>query len=144
MLKVATLEDITKVAELAVALWPDNDIVALADEMKEIIAQKDSIIVLAFNEQEAIGFAQCQIRNDYVEGTSTSPVGYLEGVYVKDAFRKQGLARKLIAKCEKWAKGQGCSEFASDCELHNEESLAMHIRLGFIEANRIICFTKKL
>lgn len=144
MLKVATLEDITTVAELAVALWPNNDIVALADEMKEIIAQKDSIIVLAFNEQEAIGFAQCQIRNDYVEGTSTSPVGYLEGVYVKDAFRKQGLARKLIAKCEQWAKGQGCSEFASDCELHNEESLAMHIRLGFIEANRIICFTKTL
>ncbi|MEK4424242.1 aminoglycoside 6'-N-acetyltransferase [Solibacillus sp. FSL K6-1523] len=144
MLKKATLEDITTVAELAVALWPDNDMAELAEEMKTIIMQSDAMIMLAYNERKAIGFAQCQIRNDYVEGTSTSPVGYLEGVYVKDAFRKQGLARKLIVACEQWAKGQGCSEFASDCELHNEESLAMHIRLGFIEANRIICFTKQL
>lgn len=144
MLKKATLEDITAVAELAVALWPDNDIAELAEEMKIIIMQSGAMIMLAFNEREAIGFAQCQIRNDYVEGTATSPVGYLEGVYVKDAFRKQGLARELIAACEQWAKTQGCKEFASDCELYNEESLAMHIRLGFTEANRIICFTKKI
>ncbi|MEG0471697.1 MAG: GNAT family N-acetyltransferase [Solibacillus sp.] len=144
MLKKATIDDVLVVAELALALWPDNDIAELADEMKTKIMKSDAIIILSFNEQEAIGFAQCQIRNDYVEGTNTSPVGYLEGVYVKDAFRKKGLARELIATCEQWVKTQGCSEFASDCELHNEESLAMHIRLGFTEANRIICFTKKL
>ncbi|ATP39174.1 GNAT family N-acetyltransferase [Solibacillus sp. R5-41] len=144
MLKKATIEDITTVAQLAMALWPDNEVVTLADEMKNIIVQPDAVIFLAFSEHEEIGFAQCQIRHDYVEGTATSPVGYLEGVYVKDAYRQKGVARELIATCEQWAKTQGCKEFASDCELHNEESLAMHIRLGFIEANRIICFTKTL
>ena len=39
---------------------------------------------------------------------------------------------------------RSCREFASDCELSNLESLAFHLRLGFVEANRIICFTKKL
>ena len=34
-----------------------------------------------------IGFAQCTLRNDYVEGSSSSPVGYLEGIYVKDEYR---------------------------------------------------------
>lgn len=144
MLKEATLGDITTIAKLAMSLWPDNDMAELSEEMKTIIMQEDAMIMLAYNEQDAIGFAQCQLRYDYVEGTATSPVGYLEGVYVKDAFRKQGRARELIAACEQWAKIQGCHEFASDCELHNEESLAMHIHLGFIEANRIICFTKKL
>ena len=144
MFKKATLDDVPTVTKLALELWPDNEIEPLANEMEVIIAQSDATIILAYNEQQAIGFAQCQIRNDYVEGTNTSPVGYLEGVYVKEDYRQQGLARELIATCEQWAKAQGCSEFASDCELHNEESLAMHIRLGFIEANRIICFTKQL
>lgn len=32
----------------------------------------------------------------------------------------------------------------SDCELDNEKSLRFHKKLGFQEANRIICFTKPL
>lgn len=99
---------------------------------------------LAFADGEAIGFAQCQLRHDYVEGTETSPVGYLEGIFVKEEFRKQGLAKKLLKECENWAALQGCTEFASDCELTNTTSFAFHKKLGFEEANRIICFTKKL
>jgi aminoglycoside 6'-N-acetyltransferase I len=49
-----------------------------------------------------------------------------------------------LKHCEQWAKEKGCSEFASDCELDNEVSRQFHINLGFNEANRIICFTKKL
>ena len=30
------------------------------------------------------GFAQCQLRRDYVEGTKTSPVGYPEGIFVAE------------------------------------------------------------
>ena len=91
-----------------------------------------------------VGFAQCQLRHDYVEGTASSPVGYLEGIFVAPAYQKQGIARALLASCEKWAKEQGCVEFASDCELSNTNSLRFHLSMGFEEANRIICFTKTL
>ena len=91
-----------------------------------------------------VGFAQCQLRRDYVEGTESSPVGYLEGIYVVELWRKQGLAKALLAACEGWAKGKGCTEFASDCELDNTQSLQFHLKAGFREANRIICFTKKI
>ena len=91
-----------------------------------------------------MGFAQCQLRQDYVEGTESSPVGYLEGVFVEESHRNSGYARSLLAACEQWAREQGCSEFASDCELTNTQSLAFHLHCGFREANRIICFTKKL
>lgn len=67
-----------------------------------------------------------------MEGTISSPVGYLEGHFVKEEFRKQGFARKLIYACEKWSRDKECREFASDCELDNEESLAMHEKLGFV------------
>ena len=45
---------------------------------------------------------------------------------------------------EKWAKDKHCSEFASDCELTNDDSRKFHIATGFTEANRIICFRKTI
>ncbi|MEG1296969.1 MAG: GNAT family N-acetyltransferase, partial [Niameybacter sp.] len=105
---------------------------------------KYASIFLCFDEEQTVGFAQCQLRQDYVEGTQTSPVGYLEGIYIKADYRKRGLAHRLLSACEEWAKLKGCSEFASDCELDNEDSLKFHLSTGFDEANRIICFNKKL
>ena len=46
--------------------------------------------------------------------------------------------------CENWAGEHGCTEFASDCELTNTTSLNFHLRLGFQEENRIICFKKMI
>jgi len=144
MLKQATLKEARITAELALLLWPDHSIEEFADDMQKYISSEDAAIFLAYYKDEAIGFAQCQLRNDYVEGTESNPVGYLEGLFIKESFRQQGYARLLVTHCEVWAKQKGCMEFASDCELHNEESLIMHLKLGFTEANRIICFTKKL
>src|SRR5699024_516934 len=125
-------------------LWPGHTLEAFIQDMEQLITEPDSAIILSYHDHKAIGFAQCQLRYDYVEGTSSSPVGYLEGLYVKEAFRKQAVAKNLVRFCEDWAKQKGCSEFASDCEWGNEESLAMHLKLVFQEANRVICFTKKL
>ena len=93
---------------------------------------------------EAAGFAQCQLRHDYVEGTETSPVGYLEGIYVREADRGKGIARRLLRACENWAKEQGCTEFASDCELTNIEGQGFHRAVGFEEANRIVAYVRKI
>ena len=71
---------------------------------------------------DTVGFAQCRLRNDYVEGTKSSPVGYLEGVYVVKLYRNRGYAKDLIAACERWAKDKGCSEFAGDCEEGNTKA----------------------
>lgn len=144
MMKVATLEEATEAANLALLLWPDHTLEELSQVMEQLISQPDAIVLLAFYDNVAIGFAQCELRYDYVEGTHSSPVGYLEGLFVKEDFRKQGFARKLVKRCEEWAKSKGCREFASDCELGNRESLAMHLNLGFSEANRIICFKKEI
>ena len=91
-----------------------------------------------------VGFAQCGLRRDYVEGTHTSPVGYLEGVFVQEEYRGRGVATALLRACEAWAGEKGCAEFASDCGLDNAASAVFHLRAGFAEAGRIICFTKRL
>jgi len=116
----------------------------LEAEFAALTASGEAACFLAWENDEAVGFAQCQLRRDYVEGTETSPVGYLEGIWIHPAHRHKGAARSLLSACEAWARSLGCTEFASDCELDNTQSLAFHLALGFQEANRIICFTKTL
>ena len=144
MIRKAEIKDLPILAELAYQLWPDHTVEEMRSEFADTIAKPDAAFFLAYSEETAVGFAQCQLRYDYVEGTDSSPVGYLEGICVAEEYRKQGVARELLAACETWAKEKGCTEFASDCELDNVQSLQFHLNVGFEEANRIICFTKKL
>ena len=144
MIRKAEIKDLAILAELACQLWPHHTVEGMRAEYGQIIEKPDAAFFLAFAQETAVGFAQCQLRCDYVEGTDSSPVGYLEGIYVAEAYRKQGVAKALLTACESWAKTKGCCEFASDCELTNTQSLQFHLRVGFEEANRIICFTKKL
>lgn len=142
-IRVATLEDAQKVAGLAIQMWKSHTLEELTQEFYDYMSKGNGIVFLAMADGCAVGFAQCGLRHDYVEGTDSSPVGYLEGIFVKEEYRKRGLARDMLVACQKWAKEQGCTEFASDCELDNEDSLKFHLKMGFKEANRIICFTKK-
>ena len=144
MIKEATPNQASAAAQLALLLWPGNDLHEFIQNMEDVITNPDSTVFLAFDDEKPVGFAQCQLRFDYVEGTQSSPVGYLEGLYVEESYRRQHFAQHLVQACEQWAKTIGCSEFASDCELSNADSLNVHLKLGFTVANRIICFTKKL
>ena len=144
MIRKANVSEASLVAKLAIQMWEDNTIEGLTEELAEIIASPESAVFLLYDGEKAIGFAQCQLRHDYVEGTDSSPVGYLEGIFVEAAHRSKGYAKELLKQCENWAKEMGCTEFASDCELENTGSLAFHLKMGFEEANRVICFTKRL
>lgn len=144
MIHQAQRKDLPSVTHLALQLWPDSDPSELETEFSDLLSAPDAALFLAYDSETPIAFAQCQLRHDYVEGTESSPVGYLEGIFVSESHRRRGYARLLLATCEVWAKNKGCREFASDCELTNEESLHFHLNTGFTEANRIICFTKQL
>ena len=144
MIRQATAADTVTAAALALQLWPGHTADALVQEFSALLADPECAVFLAFCGDLPVGFAQCQLRHDYVEGTDSSPVGYLEGIYVAEPYRHQGVAKRLLSACEIWAKGKGCTEFASDCELTNTESLQFHLKVGFAEANRIICFTKRI
>ena len=141
MIRNARISDLDSLTDLALKLWPDHEREELKLDLAGTLKKADAAFFLA---EDSSGFAQCQLRYDYVEGTENSPVGYLEGIFVEESCRRKGLAKELLAACESWAKEQGCREFASDCALTNAQSLRFHLSLGFEEANRIICFTKKL
>ncbi len=144
MIKRAKAEDTEMLAALALQMWTEHNSEEMTEEFRELLKSDEAACFIKYEDEKPIGFAQCQLRHDYVEGTESSPVGYLEGILIADGYRKKGYASELLSECEKWAKEKGCSEFASDCELDNTDSLRFHMALGFEEANRIICFRKDI
>lgn len=131
-------------ALLALLLWPHHSFENLFQDFFQLLQKENAAIFLCFSDEKPVGFAQCQLRFDYVEGTHNSPVGYLEGIFVRESQRGKGIATALLNSCERWAKEKGCLEFASDCEIDNVSSEQFHLQTGFSLANRIICFVKTL
>ena len=143
-IKRAGIEDAEVLAELAIQLWPGQAPEDLEAEFRELARNDEAACFIKYVDDKPIAFAHCQLRHDYVEGAESSPVGYLEGIFVLEGYRKKGFAAELLSECEQWAKEKGCTEFASDCELDNIDSFRFHMAMGFEEANRIICFRKDL
>jgi aminoglycoside 6'-N-acetyltransferase I len=132
--------------QMRVALWAD----ATADDhrayMAISLAQPERFLQLMMYDEnhQPIGFIEGSIRGDYVNGTETSPVGFVEGVYVVTAWRRKGVARQLFAAIGDWARARGCRELASDALLANEASQRAHRALGFEETERVVYFRRML
>lgn len=130
---------------LANKLWQDNNKEELLDEFKELLEGENEEVFMYFLEGYGyIGFIQLSLRYDYVEGSCSTPVAYIEGIYVDKPFRRKGIALELVKFAEEWGKDRECKELASDCELDNNLSIDFHNRVGFNEVNRLVCFVKSI
>lgn len=93
---------------------------------------------------ESVGFAEAALRHDYVNGCDTSPVLFLEGIYVEPSARLSGAARTLADAVMDWGKGRGCTEMASDADLANQGSHDFHSAIGFVETERVVYFRRMI
>lgn len=127
-------------------LWPTTGSADHQIEANQLLdASQDTLNLIVRNSNgDALGFAEAAIRRDYVNGCNTSPVGFLEGIYVRAEFRRQGIARQILHRVTEWTRSQGCTELASDAPLDNSASHAMHQALGFEETQRVVYFRKAL
>lgn len=106
MVREAEEKDLAAIAQMAVILWDSHSVEEMIGEFGNIVNSEKVHVFLKYIQDIPVGFAQCGLRHDYVEGTGSSPVGYLEGIFVKEEYRKQGYAKELLAACEEWAKNR--------------------------------------
>nr|WP_298397511.1 aminoglycoside 6'-N-acetyltransferase [Sphingobium sp.] len=128
-------------------LWPDPSIDAHREEISTMFQDggDDSVAFIAVDAKgAAIGFAKVALRHDYVNGCDTSPVAFLEGIYVEPSARLSGAARALADAAMAWGKALGCTEMASDADLANSASHDFHAAIGFVETERVIYFRKMI
>jgi aminoglycoside 6'-N-acetyltransferase I len=128
------------------ALWPETSEEENARETEAMMVDESRFFVRIATDTNgrSAGFVEAALRSDYVNGCATSPVVFLEGIYVEPRARKHGAARSLVDAVAAWGREHGCREFASDALIGNTDSHSMHRALGFEETERVVYFRKEL
>lgn len=142
-----TLEHVEPWARLRAALWPGETAREHRLELERLFLAGDARAAAFVAERgpgDLVGFAEAALRGDYVNGCETSPVLFLEGIFVRPDQRRQGVARLLCDAVAEWGRMRGCREFASDAALDNVVSHRFHAAFGFEETERVVFFRKKL
>ena len=91
MVRKAVKTDVTDIAEMAVIMWDSNSVKELAREFETLVENEECSLYIYCVDNMPLGFAQCGLRHDYVEGTESSPVGYLEGIFIREEYRKKDM-----------------------------------------------------
>jgi aminoglycoside 6'-N-acetyltransferase I len=125
-------------------LWPEASAVEHLEGMADALGRGHYVRLAVSSDGTVIGFIEASKRVDYVNGTSSSPVAFIEGLYVVPASRREGVARALVSSVEHWAVSEQCRELASDSLLDNATAHAAHRALGFVETERVVYFCKAL
>ena len=94
------------------------------------IGIEGTILLTIWDKNKAIGFLYGQILNTpnycYKNG-----LGSLELLYIKDSYRKNGLATKLILEFEKWLKSQNIYNYEVCCYNKNEPAINLYKKSDF-------------
>jgi aminoglycoside 6'-N-acetyltransferase I len=146
-MKIRTMiaEDRAEWLRMRCELWPECSAERHALEIREWASQSDGLLLVAESGEGGLcGFIEVSIRRDHVDGTTSSPVPYVEGWYVDGKYRGRGIGGQLLAAVEQWARDHGFKEIASDAELENHESIAAHAACGFIETCRAVHFVRRI
>jgi aminoglycoside 6'-N-acetyltransferase I len=140
-----TLDDFNEWLDLALRLWPEYSSIEMQDILTEILeSDRETAFMVRDENGKAIAFMNLSLRYEYVPEATQSPVGYIEGIYVKDEYRHQGIGKAMVEFAERWASVQGCIELASDALVENTDSHAFHSKTGFREAERTVYFIKSI
>ncbi|WP_425479337.1 aminoglycoside 6'-N-acetyltransferase [Lysobacter enzymogenes] len=143
-MRAAVAADRAGWARLRAQLWPQQRLEDLAEELDDWFEDARLAAFVAQDDDGLCGFAEASLRSDYVNGTESSPVAFLEGWYVAPRRRGQGVGRALIAAVESWGRERGCRELASDALLDHLDSQRAHEACGFEETERVVYFRRKL
>lgn len=140
MIRTVNDENILLWAMLATEIWHTN----VSELVSRFQAGKHPYEFLYYLDNEVIGFISLSIRQDDVEGASTSPVAYVEGIVIKAKYRQSGFAKELIEFALLWAKENQLKELVSNVEYDNQMSQLVHEKLGFREASRTVNYIMKV
>ena len=140
----ATEQHLIEWTNLATLLFPDSPFEEELQFHKDVLASEKEMGLLYQIDGKIVGFMNMSVRNDYVNGTNTSPVVFIEAIYVLPEYRKRGIGNKFITYAERYAKQKGIKQLASDCFTDNTLSENFHKGCGFEEKERVICFVKDI
>jgi aminoglycoside 6'-N-acetyltransferase I len=144
-IRPASQNDLQEWLRMRLALWPHHNDKEMLAEMEVMLATpQETPVLIAFSQDGSpCGFLEGGLRK-YADGCQSSPVGYIEGWYVDEAFREQGVGGAMVKTFEDWCWKMGLAEIGSDTWEDNLTSINAHKKLGYTEVERLVHFVKKL
>lgn len=153
-IRPAQPSDRDQLVRMREALWPNASAKEHSRELTLILGGKPvttlplvilvAEVVSGASDRTLAGFLEVDLRS-HADGCDPSrPVGFIEGWYVAEKHRHEGIGRKLLAAAEDWARSQGCVEVASDTWIDNEVSQRVHEALGYEVVDRCVHYRKTL
>ncbi len=103
----ATSADRTEWLRMRHALWSEDDLETLELDLDKMLADPlTPVFVVERSDGKLGGFIETGTRK-YADGALSSPVGYIEGWYVDEDLRGQGIGKTLMQAAEDWARSIG-------------------------------------
>ncbi|SFF38904.1 aminoglycoside 6'-N-acetyltransferase I [Fontimonas thermophila] len=143
-LRVVTPELFAQWKRLRDSLYSGLDDAEHEREMNAIARASDQICFVAVADgDQVLGFIELSLRSS-VDGCASSPVGYVEGLFVIPKWRRQGIGKALLARAMDWFREAGCTEMAADAEIDDIATQRYWTCVGFEEIWRIVQFRRAL
>lgn len=146
----ADLPDKTALAKLRALLWPRMKPDENFAEIERFLTSGAShslptaVFVVPDGNGGLSGFIEASLRSHADGCDPARPVGFIEGWFVCESSRNQGIGKQLMHAAEEWAWSQGCKEMASDVLIDNPGSQRAHEAAGFEVVDRCVHFRKDL
>lgn len=151
-IRPARLTDLDRLAPMLALLWPQASAEEHAQELRLLLGGKPEsvltmpliIFVAEADDGELAGFIEVDLRSHADGCNPAQPVGYVEGWYVAEDYRRRGVGKMLLAEAENWARKHKCVEMASDALIANDLSQRAHQALGYEVVDRCVHYRKRL
>jgi len=146
----AQIADQNEIAKMCAQLWPETSIEEHRREVGLLLKSGKSgtlpatILVSDVDDGNLVGFLQVGLRSHADGCDMAHPVGFVEGWFVYEPLRGQGIGEALMHAAEEWSRHHGCVEMASDTWIDESISQKVHKALGFRVVDRCIHFRKSL
>lgn len=92
---------------------------------------------------DVLGMLEISFRN-IVDGCISSPVPYIEGLYLYPQYRNQGLGAEILKMIAAWCYDRGYTELATDARIENIKAHEFYRSAGFEETDRVVEFRMEL
>ena len=148
--RLSTLADVAQLTPMRHELWPESSASHHAAELSAVLSGNTQrvyplmIFVAEENGGKLLGFLEANLRSAADGCDEKLPVGYVEGWFVAESRRGQGVGAALLCAAEDWARAQGCVEMASDTGIDNPLSQRVHEASGFTVSARSVLYRKSL
>jgi ribosomal protein S18 acetylase RimI-like enzyme len=132
LIEKATMNDLDAVTELF-DLYRQfyeqvSDLEGARGFLKARIENDDSVIFIAFEKENPIGFVQLYPSFSSV---GMKPIWILNDLYVKKSARKNGAGEKLIQKAIQFAEGTGAKGVLLETGKENVKAQRLYEKIGF-------------